>query len=106
MTERSVLRIRERQHIHPGRREETVIEVLRGGEVVAVIYGSRQGIHIVSELARRNRTFLMEGAGPSPSWVIPLLAEGEVCPWCEGNKIVRVPPGEVVLCPVCSQPEA
>ena len=70
-------------------------EVLRGGKVVATIYGSREGIHIVSDLATRNRTFLMEGAGPMPSWVIPLLAEGEVCPWCDGNQIVEVQGGQV-----------
>ena len=102
MNDRSVLQVRERRHIHPQRQDDTVIEVIRGGKVVATIYGSREGIHIVSDLAARNRTFLMEGAGPSPSWVIPLLAEGEECPWCDGNRIVRIPAGEVVPCPVCA----
>ena len=49
----------------------------------------------MSDLATQNRVFLMEGAGPSPSWVIPLLAEGEACPWCDGNQIVRIAAGEV-----------
>ncbi len=103
MTERSVLRVRQRDHIDPrrGGRGETIVEVLRGGKVVATIYGSREGIHIVSDLAIRNRSFLMEGAGPVPSWVIPLLAEGEVCPWCEGNGVVMVTSGDPVICPVC-----
>lgn len=100
-TERSILRVRERDHIHPQRKGETVIEVLRGGEVVATIYGSLEGLNVVSDLAPRNRAFLMEGAGPTPSWVLPLLAVGEACPWCGGVKLIRTPT-EVVECPVCA----
>ena len=62
MTERSVLRVRQRPHVHPERKDEEVWEVLRGGKVVATIYGSREGINIVSDLAPRNRAFTMEGA--------------------------------------------
>ena len=101
MTGRSVLRLRERDHFRAQRKGEAIVEVLRDGEVVATIYGTREGIQVVTGLAPHNRVFLMEGAGPTPSWVLPLLGAGEACPWCKGVKIVQAVGGEAP-CPVCA----
>lgn len=96
LSERSVLRLRMREHSHPERKGEAVVEVVRDGEVVAVIYGSREGLHINSArfTPDRNRPFYFHRTElmPLPSWVLPLLAEGEVCPWCGGSS---------KNCPVC-----
>lgn len=99
MSQRSVLRIRE--HIHPQRRDETVVEVLRDGVVVASIYGSREGIHIVTERQPQSRVFAIEGnVFPTPGWSVTLLAEGETCPWCQGRQTLKMPEGPMA-CPVC-----
>ena len=47
MTNRSRLQLR--SHVDPARRGEFIFAVLRDGEVVATIFGSREGLHIVSE---------------------------------------------------------
>jgi len=101
---RSILRLRE-GHIDPGRQGEIVVEVLRDGEVVAFIYGSREGVHIVSPRlheAKNNEAFFLGGdIMPMPGYVIPLLADGEQCPWCEGVRIVELQ-GKRQPCPVCA----
>lgn len=97
MTDRSVLQFRIKPHFRPGREEDVVVEVLRDGEVAATIYGSREGIHVVSERlgADSNIPFGMS-VGGVPSCVIPLLKAGEECPWCaEGS--------ELRPCPVCKK---
>jgi hypothetical protein len=103
-SERSELRFRARHHIHPERRQETIVEVYRGGKLVGTIYGSREGVHIVTNLALLNRpfSFVVEGGekGPMPSWVFPLLAEGDPCPWC--GRVKAIPGGDAAGCPVCS----
>lgn len=97
-SERSVLRLRTREHSHPQRKGEAIVEVVRDGAVVATIYGSREGLHITSARfgpdCNRNRPFCFyqSEAMPLPSWVLPLLAEGESCPWCAGRN---------PRCPVC-----
>jgi len=104
VSERSLLRVRERDHIHPQRKGEVVWEVVRDGEVVATIYGSREGVHIVSERlgpSSRNRPFLLEVAG-KPSWVIPLLDDNEVCPWCQGTEVANIGVASGP-CPICVQ---
>lgn len=101
MTERSVLRVRNRPHFHPDRRNETVVEVLRGGEVVATIYGSREGIHVVSGRGIYRRPFMMETEGGDPTWALPLMTKDEICPWCDGSKMLLLGPDKAVVCPVC-----
>jgi hypothetical protein len=100
MTARSVLRVRTVEHIHPDRKNETIIEVWRDGAVVATIYGSREGLHIVSERFdnRRNLPFRFQAENAPPSFVVPLLKENETCPWCSGVKEFL---GN--SCPVCTQ---
>jgi hypothetical protein len=103
---RSVLRLRQRGHIQPGREEEAVVEVVRAGSVVATIYGSREGVHITSDSfgprGEGSRAFFFAVDDPPgmPGIVIPILAPGEACPWCEGMKRVLVG-GLVRPCPVC-----
>lgn len=100
---RSVLRVRTVPHIHPDRKTDIIIEVLRDDEVVATIYGSREGVHIVSDRLQEstaNMPFrLSELSFPKAGFVIPLLAEGESCPWCAGAGIVDV--NGPRPCPVC-----
>jgi len=99
MSERSILRVRERPHIHPDRRNEQIWEVVRDGEVVAHIYGTRDGVQVVSpRLDRdgRNKPYLFEASGVSPGWVIPLLAPDDPCPLCVGGVFLGVLP-----CPIC-----
>jgi hypothetical protein len=101
--DRSVLRVRARPHSHPDQREDTIIEVMRDGDVAATIYGSREGIHIVSarlDASTRNSPFrlaLPPSIAPTPGIVVPLLAEGERCPWCGHTD---------AGCPVCSGKES
>lgn len=103
MTERSQLRFRKPDYLGPGRAGEPVVEVIRNGEVVASIYGSREGIHIVSVLQPLNRAFKIDGGPfPFPGWVITLLANGEECPWCAGTKQVHLN-GAPEPCPVCRE---
>jgi hypothetical protein len=103
MTDRSKLQVR--AHGDPARKGEYVFAVIRDGEVVATIYGSREGLHIVSERFtenQRNKPFFHQAAA-GPGYVIPLLKQGEECPWCAGSGMVRVSEGaEVRICPVCS----
>lgn len=101
---RSILRVRERQHHHPDRQNEVIIEVIRDGEVVATIYGSREGIHVVSDLftTRKNRPFSLFGPGMGqPGIVLPLLQPNEKCPWCEDEGYI----GPGVTCPCCGGPK-
>jgi hypothetical protein len=99
MSDRSILRVKPRPHVDPSRPAgEWIVEVWRAGEVVATIYGTREGVQIVSEFAKQNEAFYFEvpppTAGPPiSSYVFPLLTEDEPCPWCAGGW-----PGP---CPVC-----
>lgn len=97
LSERSVLRVRVRPHFHPDRQNETVCEVLRDGEVVATIYGSREGLHITSNRLRATRPpFYFEASlAGVPSYVVPLLKSDEPCPWCDGAGL------QLPVCPVC-----
>lgn len=85
-------------HFVPGRQKETVVAVLRDGELVASIYGSREGIHIVSERLKEdgNVPFFMTVDDHMTSWVVPLLKAGEECPWCAEGSTIRP-------CPVCAR---
>jgi hypothetical protein len=86
-------------HMHPDRSGDVVVEVVRDGEVLATIYGSREGVHLVSDLVERNRPFGFAASEilPSPSWVLPLLRDGDLCPWCSGARVL----GDLA-CPVCA----
>jgi hypothetical protein len=97
MSNRSVLQFRVKPHFHPDRQEDVVVEVLRDGEVAATIYGSREGIHVVSERLQgdKNVPFFMTVAD-TPSCVIPLLKTDEECPWCSEGMDMRP-------CPVCGK---
>ena len=107
MSPRSKLQLRQVRHSDPARGEEPVIQVLRDGEVVATIYGSREGVHIVSERLsgrdRPNRPFFFQLGDLPPGYVVPLLVPEEVCPWCEGNGEILWSATEVRLCPVCQR---
>lgn len=106
MNERSVLMLRHRGHLQPGREQEAVVEVVRAGKTVATIYGSREGVHITSDCFAphgagfRAFFFTVDDPPGMPGIVIPILAPGEVCPWCEGTNRVLVG-GPVQPCPVC-----
>jgi hypothetical protein len=108
VSKRRVLRLRERGHSQPGRANENVVEVVRAGQVVATIYGSREGIHITSEVfgghgeGLRALFFAVEDPpGSMPGIVIPILAPGEICPWCDDLKRVVLSNGPDQPCPVC-----
>jgi hypothetical protein len=101
MTERSRLQVR--AHADPARKGEYVFAVLRDGEVVATIFGSREGLHVVSErLAQnsRNKPFFFQAGDLPPGYVIPLLKEGEECPWCKGAGTITASESPRP-CPVC-----
>jgi len=102
MTNRSRLQVR--SHVDLARRGEFIFAVLRDGEVVATIFGSREGLHIVSERladSSRNKPFFFQVGDLPPGYVIPLLQEGEECPWCKGAGVIAA--GESPRpCPVCS----
>jgi len=87
------------------RQDETIVEVWRGGKVVATIYGSLEGVNIVSERAEFNMAFKLTGAGPSASWVLPLLDREEPCPWCNGRKVIDIEGEQLQQCPVCRRAE-
>lgn len=96
MSDRSLLRVAPRQHVDPTRdKGEFIVEVWRDGKIAAHVYGTREGVQIVSERIHGDRPFYIE-AGPSPSVVVPLLAEGEVCPWLGSHGAIRP-------CPVCGE---
>lgn len=97
MSERSVLRVAPRQHLDPNRKGEWIVEVWRGGAVVAHIYGTHEVVQVVSERVRPDRPFYFHAA--ESSVVVPLLAEGEVCPWCGEGSLIRP-------CPICGKAEA
>lgn len=99
---RCTLRVREHQHLHPDRADETVIEVLRGDEVLAQIYGSYEGVHVVSPLLSEshNEPFRLDGVS-AHGVVIPLISSADLCPWCEGARVVTLN-NEQRPCPVCS----
>ena len=105
MSKRSTLSLRVHPHIHPDRQEDIIAEVLRDGEVAATIYGSREGLHIVSDRLG-HQPFYVQING-RPSLVIPLLKEGEECPWClEGVlRVVKSATGQTAAepCPVCGR---
>ncbi len=95
--ERSTLRVRERPHIDPRRNGEMVVEVLRDGEVVAHVYGSREGVHVVSPRIREGKGARFFQADNHPaSIIVPLLREEDGCPWC-----MSVLPG--LTCPWCGE---
>jgi hypothetical protein len=106
LTKRSVLRLRQRGHLQPGREEEAIVEVVRAGKVVATIYGSREGVHVTSDSfgprgeGFRAFFFAVDDPPGMPGIVIPILAAREACPWCEGLERVLVG-GLVRPCPVC-----
>jgi hypothetical protein len=104
---RGVLRVRARPHVHPDHQDDVIVEVVREGEVVATIYGSREGVHIVSpcfgaEAARKSRAFLTGVSGGAlPGMLVPLLREREPCPWCGGARTIAAGEGGSVECPIC-----
>lgn len=104
MTERSVLRVRTRPHSNPERADETIIEIVRDGQIVGFIYGSREGVHVASsrlEEDSNNTPFFFQAGGMLPGYVIPLLSITEVCPWCEDRGLIELEPGKLRSCPVC-----
>lgn len=92
MSERSILRVRNQPHIDPRRRGETIVQVVRDGEVVATIYGTREGVQITSDRFDDGQPLPLFvdaqtiSAIRMNSWTIPLLAPGEACPWCNGTE--------------------
>jgi hypothetical protein len=106
MSERSELRLRARPHHRPDRAGETIVEVWRNGEPVATIYGTREGVQILGPRLGHNVPFYFEAA-ETPSYVVPLLKADEVCPWCDGGKLIKLSDdAEIRFCPVCSPQEA
>ena len=93
---RSELRIRTRPHTQPGRENELIVEVVRAGVVVGTIYGSREGVHIMSDSLGGVLGFEIEGG--SPGLMIVLLRPDEPCPWCGGAGRITEGP-----CPLCHQ---
>jgi hypothetical protein len=93
---RSVLRVRDRAHFHPDRQDELIIEVVREGEVVATVYGSREGIQVVA--GTRMPTAIATRVSPPGNYtlVVCLPREGEACPWCNGTRVIVDGP-----CPLC-----
>lgn len=103
---KSILRLRARPHLHPDRGGEAIVEVVREGVVVATIYGSREGVHIVSPCFEVNvgqpRSFVTNVRGAMPGLLVPLLRPGETCPWCAGLKMIEG--GAFGLdCPLCTE---
>lgn len=107
MSPRSQLQLRLVHHVDPLRGEEPVVQVVRDGQLVATIYGTREGVHIVSDrldgVDRPNTPFFFQMASLPPGFVIPLLAKDEPCPWCHGAGEVDLGPADVRLCPVCQR---
>jgi hypothetical protein len=97
--------VRERPHFDPDRRDDVIVEVVRDGKVAATIYGSREGLAIVSERfepAGQNRPFFFwTPLTPKASYVIPLLDKDEKCPWCDSTRLVELGNGPR-QCPVCA----
>jgi hypothetical protein len=106
VNKRSVLRLRMRGHLQPGREQDAIVEVVRTGRVVATIYGSREGVHITSDCFEPRGEgfkaffFAVDDPPGMPGIVIPILAADEECPWCEGMNRVLVG-GLDQPCPVC-----
>lgn len=100
---KSTLRVRTRPHIHPGRGGEAIVEVVREGEVVGTIYGSREGVQIISKcFEQERRTLWIDVPGGAPGLLVPLLRAGESCPWCGGARKIDAGTG-VIDCPVCGE---
>lgn len=97
MNPRSELRVRE--HSDPERKGELIVQVVRGDEVVANIYGSREGIQIMSPLFKEDFHFIPASAIDMPAVIIPLLKPGEPCPWCSGKGQIEEP--KFSTCPIC-----
>ncbi|HWQ55166.1 MAG TPA: hypothetical protein VN442_15875 [Bryobacteraceae bacterium] len=99
---RCILRVQAHPHVHPDRQEDVIVEVVRGGEVMATVYGSSEGLHIVSTLfegGRRAKPFYLQMDPPSMAGiVVPLLQSGEEC-----DRKRHRPPRQPIQCPVCQK---
>lgn len=87
-------------HVENERADETKVEVVRGGEVVATIYGTREGIQVVINealIGPQQPPFRFEVTGIK-SVVVPLMRTNEQCPWCLGTGTA---PTIHAACPVC-----
>jgi hypothetical protein len=102
---RSVLRLRARPHLHPDRGGEVIVEVVREGEVVGTIYGSREGVQIVSRHFHdgARRAISTDVRGGAPGLLVPLLRPGESCPWCGGARKIEAGEGVSMDCPICGE---
>lgn len=103
MADRSLLRVSMRPHAAANREKgEFIVEVWRQGEVVATIFGSQEGVHIVSQrLGGRNQPVPIDVSGIA-SVLIPLLAPDEACPWCHGTGVAF---GAGAPCMICARAE-
>jgi hypothetical protein len=100
---RSELRLRNRPHFDPRRRDEAIVEIVRDGQVVGTIYGSREGVHIISDCFGqdgRNVKVQFTLVDAACGLLIPMLRPGETCPWCHGSKVIGEG-DESADCPVC-----
>lgn len=110
---RSLLRFAKRPHIVRGYPGGPFVEVVRDGEVVATIYGTREGVQIVSEAFGTNGERLspfgmavdVPNSGRIASVIVPLLRTDEECPWCKDDKLIDLGNGPVV-CPACKGRDA
>lgn len=100
---RSILRLRARPHLHPDRGGEVIVEVVREGEVVGTIYGSREGVQVVSKSFENGsaRAIWTDVRGGAPGLLVTLLRPGERCPWCDGAQRIVAGEGMLMDCPVC-----
>jgi hypothetical protein len=97
---RSLLQLRWKPHHDPERAGEHIVEVVRGEETVATIYGTREGIQICSSRLPGNSPPFGFRAHDMPSLIVPLLKPGEVCPWCQGMGSLD---DSGFACPVCKR---
>lgn len=100
---RSILRLRARPHMYPDRADDVIVEVVRDGEVVGTIYGSREGVQIVSNSFRNGarRVISTDVRGGAPGLVVPLLRPGEPCPWCADQGKIAAGEHASMDCPIC-----
>ena len=109
MSKRSKLVVAQRKHIDPTRGgEDTIVEVWRDGELVAHIYGTRDGVQVVSDrldrTKERTHPYALTVRNESKevhSVVVPLLAPDETCPLCVGTKVIHYLK-ETVPCWICA----
>jgi hypothetical protein len=84
-----------------------IVEVVRDGEVVARIYGSDEGVQIMGarlDPKTGNSPFFFQSEDVSiPCYVVPLLAEGEKCPWCDGSGVIQIAVKDIRVCPLCKR---